>query len=293
MTADVTTPGSPVRVDRNGLPLITWPALQRPDLDAYVTTRDGGVSTGSYATLNLGLHVGDRDDDVVVNRTRVADALGASLDDFVFCEQVHRPSVAVITAAARGPRPGGGVPPGGGGGGGGGPGGAAIPAPDALVTTVPGIVLVVMVADCVPLVLLDPVARVLACVHAGWGGTVRNVTGAALTTMASLGSDPADVIAGIGPAIHPDRYQVGPDVVEMAQAAFGDRTSQVVRPDGTGRWTFDLWRANRIQLADAGVPDPQVQLAALGTGPGSPFFSHRFEGACGRFAAVARLKDAA
>lgn len=274
-----TTPGSCARVDRRGLPMITWPALQRPDLDAYVTTRDGGISTGPYATLNLGLHVGDRDDDVLVNRTRVADALGASLDDFVFCEQVHRPSVAVITEAERGR-------------------GArrrtdAMAETDALVTTVPGIVLVVMVADCVPLVLFDPVARVLACVHAGWGGTVRNVTAAALATMSSLDSDPANVIAGIGPAIHPDRYQVGENVVEMAEATFGDRVSQVVRPDGTGKWTFDLWRANRIQLADAGVPDEQVHLAALGTGPGSPFFSHRFEGPCGRFAALARLWDRA
>jgi len=121
---------------------------------------------------------------------------------------------------------------------------------DALVTTVPGIVLTVMVADCVPLVLFDPVARVLACVHAGWGGTVRGVTPAALAAMRSLGSDPASVIAGIGPAIHPDRYQVGADVVEMAEATFGDRCKKVVRPDGTGKWTFDLWRGNMIQLAD-------------------------------------------
>jgi len=278
MTSDVTTtPTSYVRSTRGGLPVITWPALQRPDVDAHVTTRDGGVSSGSYASLNLGLHVGDRDEDVLVNRTRVADALGVRLDDFVFCEQVHRPSVTVVTEEERGR-------------------GArsrtdAMTATDALVTAVPGIVLVVMVADCVPLVLFDPVSRVLACVHAGWGGTVRGVTTAALTTMASLGSDPANVIAGIGPAIHPDRYQVDADVVEMAETVFGNRVSQVVRPDGTGRWIFDLWRANMIQLADAGVPDAQVHVAALGTGPGSRFFSHRSEGSCGRFAAVARLRE--
>src|SRR5689334_15340092 len=97
-----TTVGSCARVNRRGLPMITWPALQRPDLDAYVTTRGGGVSGGSYASLNLGLHVGDLNEDVLVNRTRVADALGVDLDDFVFCEQVHRPSVAVITEAERG-----------------------------------------------------------------------------------------------------------------------------------------------------------------------------------------------
>ncbi|MGE3449699.1 MAG: peptidoglycan editing factor PgeF [Microbacteriaceae bacterium] len=261
-----------------GLPVVSWPALQSPQLDAYITTRWGGVSAGSFGTLNLGLHVGDRDEDVLTNRERVAAALDASLDDFVFCEQVHRPAVQVVGAEHRGR-------------------GSrwlsdAIPATDALVTTEPGIVLVVMIADCVPIVLHDPDAGVLACVHAGWGGTVRGVTTAAIETMTSLGAAPAAIVAGIGPAIHPDRYQVGADVVELAEAAFGERTSEVVRPDGTGKWTFDLWRANALQLADAGVPDAQVHLAALGTGPGSDFFSHRFEAPCGRFAAVARLTGA-
>jgi YfiH family protein len=271
MPTDARTLPAGAGVVRGGLPLITWPGLRQPDLDAYVTTRDGGVSAGPYATLNLGLHVGDHVEHVLANRARVAEALGATPDDLVFGQQVHRPAVAVVTEAHRG--------------------GDAIPETDALVTTVPGIVLVVLVADCVPLVLFDPVARVVACVHAGWRGTVQNVTGAALAAMAALGSAPADVIAGIGPAVHPDRYQVGADVAEAAEAAFGDRAAQVVRPDGTGRWTFDLWRANAMQLADASVPDAQIHLAALGTGPGTPFFSHRFEGPCGRFAAVARMRE--
>lgn len=276
MSSDATaTSAAHTPQDLRGLPVVTWPALQRPGLNAYVTTRDGGISEGSYASLNLGLHVGDHDDRVLTNRERLAAALGARLDDFVFCEQVHRPAVAVVTEEHRGR-------------------GArslsdAMTATDALVTRTPGVVLVVMVADCVPLVLHDPVAGVLACVHAGWGGTVRGVTTAALATMVSLGADPTNVVAGVGPAIHPDRYQVGDDVVELAEAAFGERTAEVVRPDGHGKWTFDLWRANMLQLGAAGVPDAQIHLAALGTGPGSPFFSHRSEGPCGRFAAVARL----
>jgi polyphenol oxidase len=66
---------------------------------------------------------------------------------------------------------------------------------------------------------------------------------------------------------------------------------EVVRPDGTGAWTFDLWQANLIQLTSAGVPAAQVQLAGLDTGPGTPFFSHRSEGPCGRFAVLARIKE--
>ena len=279
MSATVASqPSAYVRRTIGELSVVTWPALQSPTLDAVVTTRIGGVSTGNYQSLNLGLHVGDDEEDVRVNRERVAEAFGASLDDFVFCQQIHRPTVQIVGAQHRGR-------------------GAhrlsdAIPETDALVTTTPGVVLVVMVADCVPIVLHDPIAGVLACVHAGWGGTVRGVTSAAIESMMSLGANPAAIIAGIGPAIHPDRYQVGADVVELAEAAFGERTPTVVRPDGTGKWTFDLWRANALQLADAGVPSSQVHLAALGTGPGSGFFSHRFEGPCGRFAAVARLTGA-
>lgn len=246
-------------------------------MDTFVTTRDGGVSTGRYGSLNLGLHVGDEGALVLHNREIAAEMMDAKLDDFVFCDQAHRPNVLVVTEEHRGR-------------------GVhtkddAIPRTDALVTTVPGIVLVVMVADCVPVVLYDPVANVLACVHAGWGGTVRDVTGAAVATMGSLGSDPRDILAGIGPAIHPDRYQVGEDVFDAAAAAFPGQVDEVIRPDGTGKWTFDLWRANQLQLAAVGVPADQVSLADLGTGEGTPFFSHRAEAPCGRFAAMAKLRE--
>ena len=161
------------------------------------------------------------------------------------------------------------------------------------MTAEPGTVLVVMVADCVPIVLYDPVAQVLACVHAGWRGTVARVSEAAVEAMAALGSDPADIIAGIGPAISPDRYQVGHDVAEAARQCFGaQRTGHVLRPDGTGKWLFDLWSANAIVLRDAGLRDGSIQLAAVPTGPAgtSPFFSDRAARPCGRFAAVARMR---
>lgn len=256
-----------------GLPVTTWPALQAPGFDAFVTTTAGGVSSVSFSSLNLGLHVGDREA-VLTNRERLATALGTTLDDVVFGEQVHGRAVQVVTAEhrGRGTRSLDDV----------------LPGADPLVTRMPGIVLVVMVADCVPLMLHDTIARVLACVHAGWGGTVRGVTTAAVETMVGLGSRLADVVVGIGPAIHPDRYQVGADVVEQAETAFGARTSEVIRPDGTGKWTFDLWRANTIQFVEAGVPEAAIYVAAIDTAR-AEFFSHRSDGPCGRFAAVARI----
>lgn len=258
-----------------GLPVLSWPAFDAHALDAVVTTREGGVSTGRYRSLNLGLLVEDDEPSVLANRARVAAAMGGSLDDFVFCQQSHQPNVQIVTDEHRGR-------------------GArsmadAIASTDALVTAVPGITLAVMAADCVPIVLFDPDARVLACVHAGWGGTVRGVTPAAIKAMRTLGAEPARVIAGIGPAIHPDRYQVGADVAELAELTFGDQVETVVRPDGTGKWLFDLWQANALHLTNAGVPAEQVHIAGRDTGPDTPFFSHRSEGPCGRFAAFARM----
>jgi YfiH family protein len=150
-----------------------------------------------------------------------------------------------------------------------------------------------MVADCVPLVLLDPAAGVLACVHAGWRGTVRRVSREAVAAMVGLGALPGRIVAGIGPAIGPDRYQVGEEVAVAAREAFGGEASGVIRPDGAGRWLFDLWKANRRQLRESGVPADQIHTAELPTGAGTPFFSHRAEQPCGRFAAVARLRSVA
>ncbi|HEX4831822.1 MAG TPA: peptidoglycan editing factor PgeF [Trebonia sp.] len=263
---------------RGEIDVLGWPAFAGHALDAVVTSRHGGVSQGPYQSLNLGLHVGDDAGAVLANRRRAAAALGAGLEDMVFCNQSHDKNVHVVTGADRGRGTRGQDD--------------AIAATDALVTAEPGVVLVVMVADCVPIVLFDPVAHVLACVHAGWRGTVARVSEAAVQAMTALGSDPGDIIAGIGPAISPDAYQVGQDVAAAAAACFGERgASAVIRPDGAGKWLFDLWRANRVILGEAGVREDNTHLAAVPTGPagGGLFFSDRQARPCGRFAAIARL----
>ncbi len=259
------------------VPVLRWAVFAGLGLDAVVTTRRGGVSTGDHASLNLSLMVGDDPEAVLVNRRRAAAAIGAEAGDLIFAQQVHRPGFAVVGRADRGR-------------------GArsaadAIPGVDALITTETGPVLAVMAADCVPLVLFDPVRRVLATVHAGWGGTVRGVSSAVVGALRGMGCNPADLVVGIGPSISPARYQVGAEVADAAKAAFGPRASAVIRPDGTGAWTFDLWTANLIQLTEAGVPAARVEIAGLDTGPGTPFFSHRSEAPTGRFAALARIVE--
>jgi hypothetical protein len=259
------------------LDVLAWPSLDALDLDAVVTTRHGGVSTAGYASLNLALHVGDEPAAVLENRRRVAAALGADLADFVFCDQSHGNHVATVTAADRGR-------------------GTlrradSIAVTDAVVTRDPGTVLVLLVADCVPIILVDPEAQVLGCVHAGWRGTVAGVTGAALHAMRSLGARPERMLAAVGPAVAADRYQVGEDVAAAADRYFGGHLDGILRPAGPGRWLFDLPAANRHILRQSGLPDRQIIDSGLATGSRDGlFFSDREERPCGRFAAVARLR---
>ena len=239
-----------------GLQVLTWPAFGGFDVDVLVTTRSGGVSAGPYASLNLSLNVGDDPAHVLENRRRALAALGAGLEDAVFAQQVHGAAAEVVGLAdrGRGTREAA----------------DAIPAADALVTADPGPVLAVLAADCVPVVLYDPVAHVLACAHAGWRGTVAGAAASAVRAMASLGSRPADVVVGLGPAIAPGRYQVGAEVAEAAAKAFGARASAVLHPAGPEQWRFDLWTANRLVLQAAGVPGGQIHGTDTATGPITP-----------------------
>jgi YfiH family protein len=257
-----------------GLDVLTWPVFDAFPLSAVVTTRTGGVSAGAYGTLNLSFMVGDDPDHVLANRRQAAAALAADLADFVFAAQVHGDVAEVVGAADRGR-------------------GTltaadAVPGTDVLVTADPGTVLAVLAADCVPIVLYDPVAHVLACAHSGWRGTVARTAAAAVRALQSLGSRPADIIAGVGPAVAAARYQVDATVAEAATGAFGDQTATVLEPAGDGQWRFDLWAANRLVLREAGVPGPNIHVTDVPTGDGQ-FFSHRAEQPCGRFAAIARL----
>ena len=147
-------------------------------LRVAVTTRHGGVSTGAYESLNLGLHVGDDPTRVVRNRERAANAFGVDLNDLVFAEQVHGARATVVDRddRGRGTRDQA----------------DAVAATDILVTTSAGVVPVMLVADCLPLALVDPDAKVLATVHAGWRGTAAGVVGGA-----ARGHEPA---RGDGPS---------------------------------------------------------------------------------------------
>jgi polyphenol oxidase len=256
------------------VPVLRWPRLDGLGVRAVITSREGGTSTGAYSSLNLGLHVGDESDAVLTNRRRAAATVGLGLEDLVFCNQAHGRQVVTVTAEDRGR-------------------GAhrvedAIDCVDALVTADQGVGLVVMVADCVPIVLVDPDAGVVAAVHSGWRGTVAKVAAATVDHMVCMGCRRNRLLAAIGPAIPPERYEVGDDVEAAAREAFGKDAPAVVLPRDGGRWSFDLWTSNRMVLAEAGIRDERLLAAEYPTGDGTAFFSDRARRPCGRFAAIVR-----
>ena len=241
--------------------MLTWPHLAGSGADVVVTTRHGGVSSGPYRSLNLGLHVGDDDDAVVENRRRAARAIGADLDDLVFVNQVHGTSVVRIAAGdhGRGTRRLD----------------DALADADVVVTTDEAPVLVILVADCVPVVIVDPVTRVLACVHAGWRGIVGGAVPAAVAAMEVCGARPARLQAGVGPAIAAGDYQVGDEVADAARRGLPNGAAGLLAPEGEGRWRIDLAGAAVVQLAACGVPGPGIRSSGWTTGGGGPFFSDR------------------
>lgn len=235
-----------------------------PGIEHAVSTRSGGVSEGRCASLNTSFSVGDAEQNVEENLRRLAAALGTERERLYAPYQVHGNTAVVVDANSR-------------------PG----PRSDVLVTASPARTLMLRFADCTPILLVDPTRGVVAGIHAGWRGTAVRAAHAAVEAMVhGFGTNPRDVLAGIGPAIGPCCYTVGPEVVD----AFADRPWAVVH--GGDETRLDLWEANRRGLVAAGVPPEQVEVAGICTRcQADRFFSHRANQGqpAGRFAALIRL----
>ncbi len=259
------------------LPLRSFP-FDGDGVTAIVTTRRGGVSVGPYDSLNLGAQVGDDPQAVRQNRGRVAAALG--VDRLTIAAQQHTNRVAVVDQASAG-RGHDGVAD----------SQSRFPATDALVTDLPGVALAVLVADCAPVVLFDPVRRAIGVAHCGRAGTVSGMLPNTVEAMSqAYGSNPEDLLAGIGPTIRADSYEVGDAEAAEVTAAFGPDAAGLLRPTRPGHCTLDLVGGLRIQLRAAGVKDGNVYDMGIDTRTTSDeFFSHRAARPSGRFAAVALL----
>ena len=168
---------------------------------------------------------------------------------------------------------------------------------DAFVTNLPGVAVGVRTADCIPVLLYDPLKRVVAAVHAGWKGTVLHISQKAISVMCQRFScNPADMRAALGPGIGPESFQVGEEVAEHFKNAgfpIGEIWSFHGAGDGTpmsGGHHIDLWKANHWLLEQAGIPKENIQLAGIDTFNTEAYFSARREGIqCGRIINAIKL----
>jgi len=220
--------------------------------------RSGGVSTGSYASLNLGLRVGDDPDAVAANRAALAAACGVAAADLAWMSQIHGAEVCYIGAGIAEP-----------------------PGPvDAMFTDVPGRPLCVQVADCVPVLVADPVARLVGAAHAGREGLVAGVVPALITAMTAAGGSPASMRALTGPSICGRCYEVPAELQTRVSAVVPEARCQTL--DGTPG--LDIAAGVRAQLGAAGVG--WFRSVAQCTKESDDFYSYRGDGTTGRFAGV-------
>lgn len=247
-------------------------SLQSLPLRAHVTTRHGGVSPAPWNTLNFSTRRGDSSENVAQNRVRLGEAAEFDSHALILCEQVHGTGIAKVDESDAGVLQKG---------------------CDGLITQSIRQPIGLVFADCVPVLVYDPIHHALGIVHAGWRGTMNHAAASLVWAMqAAYDSDPADLLGCIGPSIGPASYEVGYDVYAMAQARLREADRFFAWPNGTDHQPFlDLWAANGAQLADERVPPGQIEVAGIDTAQHTEdFFSHRAEqGRCGLFAMVAWL----
>ena len=254
-----------------------------PRVTAFSSTRHGGYGTGTYAEWNINRYSGDDAAHIEANRAALLELLGISSEALIMPHQNHGTNGVVIDDAFLSLPPEAKA--------------AALEGRDYIATDKPGICIGVSTADCVPILLHDPVRHVVAAVHSGWRGTVQRIVTKVIAQMdIRYGTRPQDLRAVIGPAIGPDSFQVGEEVVR----AFSDtgfpmdeigslRDPQPGKPMSGGHH-IDLWQANRWLLGQAGIPANAIQVIGIDTYQSPDFFSARRETiACGRIINAIKL----
>jgi len=255
---------------RNGLRFYTFEIFPK-NITQAVFTRQGGVSLRPWDSLNVGGSIGDDLAHVRENRIRSFKTLGRAPETVHDVWQVH--STDVVYADA--PRPLD----------------SDYQKADIILTDNPQVTLFMRFADCTPILLYDPKKQVVGIVHSGWLGTVRSAVRAAVEAMQSrYATHPADVLAAIGPAIGPDHYEVGEDVISQVRDTFGAQAESMLEKHGESIH-FNLWKANQVLLESVGVK--QVETAGICTACHTDdWFSHRAEkGKTGRFGALIALEN--
>lgn len=266
------------------VPYFTFPKLDQCEGILHLqTTREGGVSSGQFRSMNFSVKLGDRPENVRKNYEIIAGLLEGTIEDIVGTVQTHTTNIRRVTAKDRG---------------------KAICFPpdygdvDGLVTNEPGVILAAFTADCVPIYFADPENGAIGLAHSGWRGTVQNMAGKMVARMAEeFGTKPSKVIAAIGPSICQKCYEVDEVVAESFRNALGEAVEERLRIKESGsypmeasyglrnylepgrqpgKYQLDLWLSNLIFLTRAGVLPEKVDVTDLCTAENSKFlFSHR------------------
>jgi purine-nucleoside/S-methyl-5'-thioadenosine phosphorylase / adenosine deaminase len=222
-----------------------------PGLRHAFFSREGGVSEGIYAGLNGGLGSNDDPANVAENRRRMAQRIGVSPEHFLSVHQIHSPDVVVAAGPWQGDKP----------------------RADALVTRTEGIALSVTAADCGPILLVDPSARVIGAAHAGWKGALTGVLESTIDAMEKLGAERGGIVAAIGPLIRQPSYEVGPEFLERFLDADAENGVFFLPGERGGHAMFDLAGFIRMRLENAGVL--MIDDTGIDTYSDERFYSYR------------------
>jgi len=243
----------------------------------FVTSRNQSLPPSTLNYFTIGLNGIVENEVVLRNRKQLAEQLGISNSSYVFAVQIHGNSVAVIKDEDRGK-------------------GAFERSSylcdiDAMVTNLSGICLVTQAADCVPILFYDPINKVIGAAHAGWKGTVAKIPSEVVKKMKSeYGSNPSDLVVGIGPSIGPCCYEVGAEVVHLVGDSFGIEDGLIIKNEKFSGAIFNLWAANARTLVEAGVKKENIEVSGVCSKCNNDVFFSARAGDKGRFGAGIMIK---
>ena len=258
-----------IRREESGIPYYACRALENiSGLHHGFSTRHSGVGHGVESSFDLGQSPRDASKSTCDYRRRFLSALHLDNMNLATLRQVHSDRFIIIKEKGHQGNP---------------------PAGDALVTRVKEIALAVMVADCLPILVVDPVSRVIAAIHAGWRGILARIAEETIAEMMrSFGAKESNLVVALGPGIRSCCFEVGRDVVEMFEKTFSGESFAKPHPDHPAKWLMDLRAALDVQFRGSGIHKKNIHdLEACTCCNTKEFFSHRAEGArTGRMMAV-------
>lgn len=252
------------------LKYFTFESFPKEKINHGIFTRSGGISPDSFSSLNVGESAGDSRDNVMENRKRIFHVFDQSVDSIFDVWQIHSDYVKFTRLPRKS--------------------GTKHEQADAIMTDSKDVSLFMQFADCVPILIYDPKNNIIGIVHAGWQGTVKRIVQNTVQYLIdTFSSDPEQILAGIGPSIGPDHYEIGKNVIVEVKDRLNDIRSEVLITNN-GKTYFDLWKSNELLLRQSGVK--HIEVAGICTACNlDDWYSYRLEGQkSGRFGVFMSLK---